>query len=106
MAPFFVDTVQPLSGEHERVLGLGHQDFLNSAPPRGQTFQGQSGTACGEGHHLQVEVITTQEPPVQGGELDDHLLAQTQRPAGVKEEAAQVLRLRREGTDRRRVCYM
>lgn len=85
MAPFFVDTVQPFSGEHKGVLGLGDQDFLNSAPPGGQTFQGQSGTACREGHYLQVEVITTQEPPVQGGELDDHLLTQAERPARVKE---------------------
>lgn len=75
MASFLVHAVQPLSGEHEGVLGLGYQDFLNGAPARGQTFQGQPGAARREGHHLQVEVVTPQDPPVQGGELYDHFLS-------------------------------
>lgn len=106
MAPLLVDTVQPLRGEHKRMLRLGHQDFLNGASARGQAFQGQSGAARREGHHLQVEVVTAQKPPVQGGELNHHLLAQTERPAGVKEQATQILRLKGRTKGQETVKYV
>lgn len=99
MAALLVDAVQPLCGEHEGMLRLGYQDLLNGAPPGGQALQGQAGAAGGEGHHLQVEVVAPQNPPVQGGELHHNLLAEAQRPARVQEQAAQVLRLRGQDTE-------
>lgn len=82
------------------MLRLGHQDLLDSAAPGGQALQGQAGAAGREGHHLQVEVVTAQNPPVQGGELHHDLLAEAQRPTRVQEQAAQVLRLK--GSDKKR----
>lgn len=83
----FIEVLQPFFSEHAGVGGLRDGGLLHlPAAFLQEAFEDDANRLVGERFHLKVEVPWAEQQRVDGGQLDDGFVMETQRPALTAEE--------------------
>lgn len=85
-----VDLLQPIGGEQTGITSFRDGGLLDHFHPKPLLFQEaahhDASRLVSEGRHLQVEVPRSEQQGVDGSQVDEDVVTQTQRPSLAEED--------------------